>query len=79
MDINLPILYALHCGDATIQLTGGEYVTTKCPECGGTVKLDWDEFISVFSAENFDLYGSRVYCDECSKERRKNSDEILGI
>ncbi|GEM_PF-2502477 len=38
----------------------------KCPICGREVAVP--EFFEYFENKNFDLYGSRVYCDSCTKD-----------
>lgn len=43
----------------------GENVFTFCPECGKEFKIDLHD---VF-ADGGDLYGTAVYCAECSAKR----------
>lgn len=43
---------------------GDENVFCICPNCGCEVNVNLKE---LFSDENFDLYGTTVYCDECGK------------
>ena len=43
-----------------------ENVYCRCPQCGAEVDL------SIFwTAENFDIFSSAVYCDACTLKRLK--------
>jgi len=45
-----------------------ENVYCRCPQCGAEVPVD----LSVFwTAENFDIFNSAVYCDACTQKRLK--------
>ncbi len=44
-----------------------ENVFTRCPGCGDEVSIDLAE---LFSDGESDLYGTAVYCDECSRKIR---------
>ena len=45
-----------------------ENVYCRCPQCGAEVPVD----LSIFwTAENFDIFSSAVYCDACTKKRLK--------
>lgn len=44
-----------------------ENVFCRCPGCGAEVQVDLNEF---FGDENFDLFGSEIYCDACSRKAR---------
>lgn len=44
-----------------------ENVFCRCPRCGAEVQVDLNEF---FGDENFDLFGSELYCDACSQKAR---------
>lgn len=44
-----------------------ENVFCTCPGCGCEVNVDLSE---VFSDGEGDLYGTAIYCDECSKKIR---------
>lgn len=48
-----------------------ENVFCTCPGCGCEVNVDLSE---VFSNVNADLYGTAVYCSECSKRVREGKD-----
>lgn len=41
-------------------------VFTKCPDCGNEVQVELDDYVG---DEEFELYGSFVFCPECSKRR----------
>lgn len=45
-----------------------ENVYTLCPICGKEHMVD---IIGLCEDGNFDLYGTSVYCPECSEEHRK--------
>jgi len=42
-----------------------ENVFTRCPRCGKEVSVDLAELFH--GDEDSDLYGTAVFCDECSK------------
>ena len=42
-------------------------VFTRCPECGREHAVDLQEMLKGGDA---DLYGTQVYCPECSERRR---------
>ena len=44
-----------------------ENVFTRCPGCGDEVSVDLAE---LFSDGESDLYGTAVYCEECSRKIR---------
>ena len=45
-------------------------VYCRCPQCGAEVPVD----LSVFwTAENFDIFSSAVYCDACTLKRLKGA------
>lgn len=46
-----------------------ENVFCICPICGCEVNVDISE---IFADGNGDLYGTSVYCNECSKKIRAN-------
>lgn len=50
----------------SIEITD-ENVFTRCPGCGDEVSVDLAE---LFSDGESDLYGTAVYCDECSRKIR---------
>ncbi len=52
--------------EVTVEITD-ENVFTRCPGCGDEVGVDLAE---LFSDSESDLYGTAVYCDECSREIR---------
>ncbi|MEA4972350.1 MAG: hypothetical protein VB119_04140 [Candidatus Metalachnospira sp.] len=41
-----------------------ENVFCRCPNCGCEVKVD---LVDVLQDEESDLYGTAVFCDDCSK------------
>lgn len=43
-------------------------VYTICPECGREHKVDLQ---AILSSEHSDLYGTAVYCEECSAKREE--------
>lgn len=47
-----------------------ENTFTYCPECGLEHAVDLSE---IFRDGNTDLYGTAVYCSECSAERQKEN------
>lgn len=42
----------------------GENVFCRCPKCGGETRVFLDE---VLKDEDADLFGTAVFCDECSR------------
>jgi len=44
-------------------------VYTKCPKCGCEHMVDIAEALA-----DGDLFGTRVYCEKCSKEMRDNDE-----
>lgn len=42
-----------------------ENVFCTCPKCGSEVLVD---LVEIFQDEETDLFGTAVYCTECSKE-----------
>lgn len=42
-----------------------ENVFCRCPKCGGETRVFLDE---VLRDEDSDLYGTAVFCDECSRK-----------
>ncbi len=42
-----------------------ENVFCRCPKCGGETRVYLDD---VLKDENSDLYGTAVFCDECSNK-----------
>ena len=56
-------------GTASISVEiSNENVYCHCPQCGTEVPVD----LSVFwTAENFDIFNSAVYCDACTQKRLK--------
>ena len=57
-------------GNRKIELDG--YVYNLCPKCGDEVKVDLSE---CFLDDDFDLYGSKVYCEKCSVDYAVTSTE----
>lgn len=53
--------------DVIVEITD-ENVFTRCPGCGKEVNIDISE---LFSDGESDLYGTAVYCEECSQKIRK--------
>lgn len=49
-----------------------ENVFCACPRCGREVQVDLAEWVQ---DDDFDLYGTSVYCEECSAEILKNRQE----
>jgi predicted RNA-binding Zn-ribbon protein involved in translation (DUF1610 family) len=45
-----------------------ENVYCHCPQCGAEVPVDLS---IVWTAENFDIFSSAVYCDACTLKRLK--------
>ena len=52
--------------EVSVEITD-ENVFTRCPGCGDEVSVDLAE---LFSDGVSDLYGTAVYCDECSRKIR---------
>lgn len=50
-----------------------ENVFTHCPECGKEISIDLAE---LFSDSESDLYGTAVYCDECSRKIRSKGGAV---
>ena len=47
-----------------------ENVYCRCPQCSAEVPVD----LSIFwTAENFDIFSSSVYCDACTQKRLKGA------
>lgn len=44
-----------------------------CPECGDEVEID---LVGLFSTGGVDLYGTSVYCEECSKLKVKDLSKV---
>lgn len=53
--------------EVTVEITD-ENVFTRCHGCGDEVSVDLAE---LFSDGEGDLYGTAVYCEECSRKIRK--------
>jgi uncharacterized protein with PIN domain len=49
--------------EVTIEIA--DNVFCRCPKCGVEVEVDLSEFIG---DKDFDLYGSAVCCEKCSKK-----------
>ena len=47
-------------------------VFTHCPDCGKEHAVD---LVGIASSGDFDLYGTAVYCQTCTKKRRKERGE----
>ena len=52
-----------------IELTGDEIVSTACPICGKEHAMDFNDFLDVM--QDGELYGTTVYCSECTARRRR--------
>ena len=52
--------------EVSVEITD-ENVLTRCPGCGDEVGVDLAE---LFSDGESNLYGTAVYCDECSRKIR---------
>ena len=52
--------------EVSVEITD-ENVFTRCPGCEDEVSIDLAE---LFSDGESDLYGTAVYCDECSRKIR---------
>jgi predicted nucleic acid-binding Zn ribbon protein len=53
-----------------------ENVFTRCPECGAKVRVDLAAFMG---DEDFDLYGTGVYCDDCAKAKAGDSNPFAFV
>ena len=49
--------------EVTIEIA--DNVFCQCPKCGAEVEVDLSDFIG---DKEFDLYGSAVCCEKCSKK-----------
>lgn len=59
-------MFYLKTNDCTrIEITDQNIFTT-CPECGKEFHVDLMEL--VHGLDSFDLYGTQVFCDECSQK-----------
>ena len=56
----------------TVEITD-KNVFTRCPGCGNEVSVDLAE---LFSDSESDLYGTAVYCDECSRKIRSKGGAV---
>ena len=56
----------------TVEITD-KNVFTRCPGCGNEVSVDLAE---LFSDGESDLYGTAVYCDECSRKIRSKGGAV---
>ena len=55
-------------GSISVEIKYSENVYCHCPQCGAEVPVD----LSIFwTAENFDIFSSAVYCDACTLKRLK--------
>lgn len=54
--------------EINIDLTG-ENIYTRCPACGCEFAVD------IVGDPDIDLYGTRVYCTECSQKLQEAEDE----
>lgn len=50
--------------EINIEITD-ENVFNQCPQCGKEVQVDIE---SLLKSENSDLFGTSVFCEECSKK-----------
>lgn len=58
------------CGtEVSIDLHAGNVFTT-CPSCGKEFPIDLGEMVELFDGV-LDLYGTAVYCEECSAARKE--------
>ena len=54
-------------GDTTIRTEiTDENVFTRCPHCGAEIPVDLQE---QFANGDFDLCGTAIYCNSCTKRR----------
>lgn len=58
--------------EVSIEITG-ENVFTHCPGCGDELIVDLAE---LFSDGEYDLYGTSVYCDKCSRKIRSQGGAV---
>ena len=58
--------------EVTVEITD-ENVFTHCPGCGDEVIIDLAE---LFSDGESDLYGTAVYCEECSRKIRNGGKAV---
>lgn len=56
---------------AAHEFTGDEMVGTRCPACGQCHTLPLHEFFALMGDDRHDLYGTQVYCGECSANHTK--------
>jgi len=52
--------------EVTVEIND-ENVFCHCPRCGTEVQVDINEFMG---DEEFDLYATSLYCDECGRKVR---------
>ena len=52
--------------EVTVEIND-ENVFCRCPRCGADVSVDLNDF---FGDEDFDLFGTALYCEECSRKVR---------
>lgn len=60
------MFYLKHKGKCL--LIESDNVYTTCPQCGKEHKVDLQD---ILSCEHSDLYGTAVYCEECSARRER--------
>ncbi|MFY9282845.1 MAG: hypothetical protein WAO56_01865 [Miniphocaeibacter sp.] len=58
--------------DVTVDLHD-DNVFCICPNCGCEVEID---LVELFSKGDGDLYGTSVYCTECSKSKLKDFKNV---
>ena len=58
--------------EVNVEITD-ENVFTRCPGCGDEVCVDLAELFG--GDEDCDLYGTAVYCEECSRKIRNRDSE----
>lgn len=54
-------------GEPVILPIEDDNVFTHCPDCGREHAVD---LVEIASGGDFDLYGSAVYCEDCTRKRR---------
>lgn len=59
-----------NAAELTVEITD-ENVFCRCPQCGCEVQVD---LVEVFENGMLDLYGTAVYCDDCSKKIMKECE-----
>lgn len=62
---------------AVYEFDGDEVIATTCPQCGRAHQMSLSVFFEIVGTE-FDLYGTSVYCSECSAKRvaeREGTDQ----